>query len=96
MKKTTKQKSVKKKIVTQKPKAYKLEMLFNGHKFKKATDNIDEAIQKLKPEILYTDVYITASKNKDVSERRLNLTQGKNLFINEDFRQVFINNLLLN
>ncbi len=78
-----------------KKKLYKLKMLVNGLEFKKNTDNLDETILKLKPEMVYTEAYITVSKGKEVSERRLNLRQAKNLFINENFRQVFINNLLL-
>ena len=85
---------VKKKAVRT-PKAYKVEMLFNGKKFKKLTDNLDETIQKMKPLILYTDVYVTVTKDGEVMERRLNLAQGRNLFINEDYRAVFISNLLL-
>ncbi len=75
-------------------------MLFNGLKFKKRTNDIPEAILKLKPETLFTDLYVTVSKgkgkDKEITERRLNLQQGKNLFINEDFLRVFTNNLLLN
>lgn len=71
-------------------------MLFNGLKFVKRTNELAETILKLKPEILYTEVYVTVTKGTEVSERKLSLRQGKNLFINEDFLQIFINNLLLN
>lgn len=93
VKKTTKQKTPKKRIT--KPKLYTLEMVFNGERFKKNTNNLDEAIVSMKPETLYTEVYVTASKGKELSERRLNLVQGKRLFLIEDFREIFINNLLL-
>jgi hypothetical protein len=69
---------------------------FNGFEEEKRTDNIDEAILSFKPEMLMTEMYITAKKGEMVSERKLTLVQGRKLFNNESFRQIFINNLLLN
>lgn len=86
----------KKKKIVAKSKPFKLEMLFNGLKFTKRTDNIEETILALKPDVLYTEVYVIVTKGKDVIDRKLNLTQGKRLFLVDDFRTVFINNLLLN
>jgi hypothetical protein len=91
-------KSQRKKVtpkVTPKEKPIKLEMFFNGLEFSTKTDDLKKAILKLKPEILYTEVYIKISKGEYVFERRFNLKQGKNLFINEDFLNVFVNNLLI-
>lgn len=70
-------------------------MFFNGLKFKKNTDDLELAIVEMKPEALHTEVYVNVTKGKDLIERRLNLIQGRNLFINEDFRQVFLSNLLI-
>lgn len=85
----------KKKVVKKQP-LYKLEMVFNGFSFKKRTDNIEEAILSFKPDVLYTDVYVIVTNKKEIIERKLNLIQGKRLFLNENIRAVFINNLLLN
>lgn len=76
---------------------YNLTLLLNGLTIKKRTENIKDAILSLSPEVLYTEIYVIVSKvgSKDKIERRLNLTQGKKLFNNEDFLDAFINNLLL-
>jgi hypothetical protein len=72
---------------------------FNGEIYKKRSKDIRNAILSLKPETLYTEVYFTVStgsgKNKDISERRLNLTQAKRIFSDETALDIFINNLLL-
>lgn len=74
---------------------YKVEMMFNELKFRKQTDDIAKAIMELKPEQLYTDLYVVVTKGKDRMERHLNLRQGKTLFLSEDFLGIFINNLML-
>lgn len=76
---------------------YTLKMLFNGESFTKRTNNIEEAILDLKPELLHTELYFVLDKkgSEEPIERKLNLVQGRKLFINEDFRAVFLNNLLL-
>jgi len=78
------------------PKPYRVEMLFNGLKTLSRTDNINEAILSKKPELLYTEMYVTVKRGDDISERKLNLLQGRKLFNDENFREIFINNLLLN
>ncbi len=75
---------------------FSLEVKFNGFTKKKRTDNLDIAILSLKPELLLTEMYVTATKGKAVSERKLNLVQGRKLFNDSSFREIFINNLLLN
>lgn len=75
-------------------KLYKIAVQFNGLTFKKRTDDIEKTILALKPEALHTEVYITIQKGHDLMERRLDLRQGRNLFINDDFRQVFLSNLI--
>ena len=77
---------------------YNLTLLFNGETFKKRTANLKEAILSLKPEALVTEVYLIVKpvgSKEDATERKLNLIQGKRLFNNEEFMEVFINNLLL-
>jgi len=74
---------------------YNLTLKFNGEELTKRRKDIKQAILSLKPEWLHTEVYVTLKKGDDVRERKLNLTQGKNLFRNEDFLDVFVMNLLL-
>jgi hypothetical protein len=75
---------------------YVIEFVFNGFTFNVNTNDINDAIMYFKPEILYTDIYITVKDGEFTMERHLNLKQGKNLFINNDFREIFINNLMIN
>lgn len=76
---------------------YTITLLLNGETHKKRSENIKDAILSLKPEVLYTEVYVIVNKvgGKEKIERTLNLVQGKKLFNNEDFLDAFINNLLL-
>lgn len=76
---------------------YNLTLLMNGETIKKRTENIKDAILSLKPEVLVTEVYVNVQKvgSKDKTERKLNLIQGKKLFRDENFLDVFIMNLLL-
>lgn len=82
---------------TSKSKKYKLTLLFNGLVFKKQTDNIAETILKLTPDVLYTEVFVTVKDNqtKEITDRRLSLTQGKKMFRDETVLDIFINNLML-
>ena len=86
---------MKTKEIIKKPveKLYTLEMFFNGETFSVLTDDIKKSILELKPEILYTEIYIKIMKGEYIFERKLDLKQGKNLFINEDFLNVFVVNL---
>lgn len=78
---------------------YRIVIERNGETIKKRTDDVKEAILSSKPELLFTDVYITVSKGagkiKEVMERKLNLVQGKRLYSSEEMLEVFINNLLI-
>lgn len=76
---------------------YNLTLLFNGETKKKRTENIKDTILSLKPEVLYTEVYVILSEvgSKNKTERRLSLRQGKQLFNNDSFLDVFIINLLV-
>lgn len=85
------------KVKTRKSKKYKLTMIFNGLTFNKQTDNVPESIVALTPEVLYTEVYVIVkdNKTKEITDRRLNLIQGKKLFRDETILEIFVNNLML-
>ena len=74
---------------------YHLKMTFNGETFEVDTDNIGEAILALKPEVLFTEIYLTISLDDFVRERRQTLDQGKKLFNNDEYLEVFLINLAL-
>lgn len=71
----------------------------NEKENKKRTKDVKKAIMDCKPEFVYTDSYITlskgAGKNKVTTERKLNLTQSKRLFGDENVLEVFVNNLTM-
>ena len=74
-----------------------LSIQFNGETFTKSvTDKtLKKVILSLKPDWLHTDMFITLKKDLDIRERHLNLKQGKQLFNDNDFLDVFILNLML-
>lgn len=76
---------------------YNLTLQFNGETFTKRPkkETLKRAILSLKPDVLYTEMYVTLKDKEYVRERKLTLVQGKKLFSNEDFLDVFIINLLL-
>ena len=75
---------------------YNLTLAFNGETYTKRPKDVNKGIMAVKPQTLLTDVYVTLKRKEDIRERKLNLTEGKKLFNNDDFRQVFVMNLLLN
>lgn len=74
---------------------YNLTLNFNGETYNKRPKDLRGSILSVRPQFLYTDVYITLKNKKDVRERKLNLTQGKKLFNDSDFLDVFVMNLQL-
>lgn len=72
-----------------------LTLKFNGETFTKKPKDVKTAILSLKPEQLHTEMYVTLQDKEDVRERKLNLVQGRKLFNNEDFLDVFVMNLLI-
>lgn len=86
-------------LKTPKEKTYTVLIERNGETIKKRTKDIQKTIMESKPELLHTEVYITVSygagKDKQVSERKLNLIQGRRLYLIDTMMEVFINNLLL-
>lgn len=75
---------------------YKVTAVFNGQTFKKNTDDVSATIDELKPDQLHTQMFLTVSGKNILAERILSLVQGKKLFANPEFKEIFINNLLLN
>lgn len=83
-------------MATQTAPKYSIKMQFNGEEYQAKGKTVEEALLSLKPDVLLTEVYVTAYKGKEESERRLSLKQAKKVFVDDVTRQVFINNLLLN
>lgn len=74
----------------------KLTLAFNGETYSRKTKDMKKYILSLKPDWLHTDMFVTLeNKDNDTRERHLNLRQGKQLFNNEDFLDVFVLNLML-
>lgn len=78
-----------------KSKLYRLEAHFNGLKFRKNTNDISETIKLLKPDILYTEMYIIIKKGKDTLEKKFTLFEGRKLFNNDMHREIFMNDVNL-
>ncbi len=66
-------------------KKYTIKVKMNGLDFLKRNSSIAEALYQIKPETLYTEVYITVKDGDFIAERRLTLIQGKKLFSDEQF-----------
>ena len=79
-----------------KPKKFSVTMQINGKVLTEKSDSLEDAILAMKPDVLLTEVYVTAKKGKEMSERRLGLNEAKKMFLDDVARQVFIQNLLLN
>lgn len=78
-----------------KKKLYSIKFLFNGEQYNKRTNDINQTILDVAPEVLYTEMYVVVKKGDVTMERKLNLTQAKRVFRDDIVREVFINNLLL-
>lgn len=76
-------------------KTYSVKFIFNGEQYNKRTNDLNQTILDIAPDVLYTEMYVVVKKGDVTMERKLNLTQGKRLFRDEVVREVFINNLLL-
>ena len=73
---------------------YKVEIKMNGEVFKKKGADLNEVIMKLKPEFVLTQSFVTITYKKRTFERMLNLVDGRRLFNDETYREIFINNLI--
>ena len=80
---------------TKTPKKYSLQMKVNNETHTKRTDDLEEGIVSLQPDVVHTEMYMTAKAGDMVAERKLTLVQARKLFNDKVFRQIFINNLLL-
>lgn len=78
------------------PKKYTINFHFNGGVFTKRNASVKDAILQVAPELLHTEMYVTVKNGKDVTERKLTLIDGRKLFRDETFLDIFTNNLLLN
>lgn len=78
-----------------KTKQYKLELVINGEKKVIKTDNLKESILKLKPDQVFTEMYITITKGEAMFEKKFNLIQARKFFNDDMFLDIFINNLML-
>lgn len=79
-------------------KKYNVKFLFNGLKFEKRTDDIEEAIKEVAPAVLLTEMYVIAHKTGEkhnLVERKVNLIQAKRVFRDDITRKVFVMNLML-
>lgn len=73
---------------------YQVEIKMNGEVFKKKGADLDETIMKLKPEFVLTQSFVTITYKKRIFERMLTLVDGRKLFNDETYREMFINNLI--
>lgn len=83
----------KKKEITEKE--YSVNLIFNGEEYKTKDTDLRNAILKLKPEQLLTEIFAKVEYMGNKIERHLSLVQGKRLFMSDDFLDVFIINLNL-
>lgn len=83
----------KKKEITEKE--YSVNLIFNGEEYKTKDTDLRNAILKLKPEQLLTEIFAKVEYRGNKIERHLSLVQGKRLFMSDDFLDVFIINLNL-
>ena len=73
---------------------YQVEIKMNGEVFKKKGSDISKIIMSLKPEFVLTQSFVTVKYKKRTFERMLTLVDGKKLFNDETYREIFINNLI--
>ena len=80
-------------MATSHKKKYGLKAVINGEHYSKRTNDIEETLMKLKPELVLTEMYVTVKQNNSVIERRLLPLDAKKFYRDEIFRMIFINNL---
>lgn len=74
---------------------YNVEFNINGEIKKKQTNDIAKAIEEVTPPVVLTGMYVTIKKGAHLIERRLNLVQARRVFLNPTYREIFVNNLML-
>ena len=75
-------------------KTYSITIEMNGNKITKKTNDVKTTLISLKPEFLFTELYVTIKKGKDTSSRKVPLYNGRKIFNNDDYMDIFVNNLL--
>jgi len=83
----------KKKTQPYKP-TYKITATFNGETVTEEANTILSIINKIRPELLQTEMYLTIERGNRLWERRLDLIRGRKLFNDKEFYDIFINNLI--
>ena len=73
---------------------YQVEIKMNGEVFKRKGVDLNETIMLLKPEFVLTQSFITVTYKKRTFERMLTVVDGRKLFNDETYREMFINNLI--
>jgi hypothetical protein len=76
-------------------KTFSVIAIINGETYNKRTDDVQETLLSLKPELVLTEMYVKVKKGKAIAERKLTAKQARFLFNDEVFRAVFMNNLLI-
>ena len=74
---------------------YLLEVKMNDETYSVETDDLDQALQDLKPEQFLSEVYVKVTKGEHEIEKRLSLNEARRVFLNGVNREVFVNNLLI-
>lgn len=97
----TKKRISKKSTSVQSPETlmYDVSVLMNGETYQSFTNNVRDFLESIKPELLFSEIYVTIKYKRDsedeIIERKLNLVQGKRLFLDDVNMEIFINNLYL-
>lgn len=73
---------------------YTVWLKFNDEEHLIQTDDVRSAILSVKPEFLFTELYLTIASADMRLEREFTLVMGKRLFNNEDNLDMFVANLL--
>jgi len=73
---------------------YTIWIKFNDQEYTIQSDDVASAILSVKPEFLFTELYMTIKADDMTLEREFTLVQGKRLFNNEDNLEIFTSNLL--
>lgn len=76
-------------------KQFHIYIKLNGVEYETDTNDIAEFIMSTKPNILYTTFDFKVTKGNVTVSRFLYLRDGRKLFSNPTFLQVFVNNLLV-
>lgn len=67
----------------------------NGDVIKKTSDDLTKTFLSIKPEQIYTEVYISVQRDNHIMDRRLSLIDAKRFFNIDYVMEVFISNLML-